>query len=91
MSESPPDAWIPVPIRWRWVQPGDVVVAPDGQLWLITLCPRDGEVIGQRTFHERNSGRPDPDDVVQVLVPVAERDAVELCREELGARLVGRR
>jgi len=91
VSVLPPDAFVPVPIRWRAVIPGDVIVAPDGVLWLITLCPKDGEVIGQRTFHERNSGRPDPDEVVQVLVPVTEADAVELCRDELGARLVAGR
>lgn len=90
MTDLPPDAWVPVPIRWRHVVPGDVVVFGSA-LWLVTLRPKDGEVHGQRTFHERHQGRPDPDDAVQVLIPVTERDAVELTREQLGARLVAGR
>ncbi len=90
MTSLPPDAWVPVPVRWRHVQPGDLVLA-GATPWLITHVQDDGTVVGQHTFRERHHARPDPDDVAQVLVPVTEREAVELAREQLGARLVERR
>ncbi len=90
----PPDAWVPVPLRWRHVVAGDVFVGKDGDAWQIA---RTGSsygvgievtaIQGDRSF----SDDVDPDDVIPVLVPVTERDAVELTREQLGARLIERR
>lgn len=87
----PADAFVPVPLRWRHVLAGDVMVAPGGALWLIAVRGRDGLTTAMRTGADQHSAPVDPDEVVQVLVPVAERDAVELTREQLGARLVERR
>jgi hypothetical protein len=96
MSALPPDAWVPVPLRWRYVRVGDVFFSEKtGDLWTVVedLDPHwkiDGKITvqrGTRTF----SSKVDPDDLIQVLVPVAERDAMALAREELGARLADRR
>ena len=85
-----PDAWAPVPMRWRWVQPADVVLDPDGQPWMLTDRPMTGGMTVTRGAHSYTA-TPDPDDTVTVLIPVAEREAVELTREQLGARLIERR
>ena len=87
-------AWVPVPLRWRHVIPGDVFVGRDNILWTVTeaLDPQSFSfevVVSRIDDHFRDNV--DPDDVINVLVPVTERDAVELTMEELGARLVQRR
>lgn len=85
-------SWVPVPLRWRHVVTGDVFVGKDQTLWTVA-----GAVPGRHFGIEVRSGANtfktviDPDDVIPVLVPVAERDAVELTIEQLGARLVERR
>lgn len=87
------DCWVPVPVRWRHLAPGDVFVAPDGRLWhLVGITPERGQLVAGAMHGEEYARRPvDPDDVIPVLVPTPERDAVELTREQLGARLVERR
>lgn len=83
------DIFVPVPLRWRHVVAGDVFLGADGLLWAVenmhqgAVCVRNG-----RTQH---ADIVDPDDVIPVLVPAVERDAVELTREQLGARLIERR
>lgn len=86
----PADVWVPVPLRARHVIAGDVIVGKDGSLWPITESRATG---GTWSINVANFGLdyPDPDDVIPVLVPVIERDAVELTREQLGARLIERR
>lgn len=86
--------WVPVPLRWRHVIPGDVFVGKDDRLWQVTDLTHDRGMLIEVTcqsvldvFYDEA----DPDDTVNVLVPVLERDAVELTIEELGARLVSRR
>lgn len=95
MSELPPDAFVPVPLHWRYVAPGDVFVAPDGRLWHVRATDADGplgrNVVSAEHGKEAHTAAVDPDNTISVLVPVTERDAVELCREELGARLTGQR
>lgn len=91
----PPDAYVPVPIRWRHVVPGDVFVGRDGALWLVAGISAGGvadkaTLVGPITYHA-GPGEIDPDDTVTVLIPVSEAEAVELTREVLGARLVERR
>lgn len=83
-------SWVPVPIRWRHVIAGDIVIGEDGAPWAITDVDHLGTWVAQNGPREYQS-RPDPDDTIPVLVPVAERDAVELTRDQLGARLVERR
>lgn len=90
----PPDAWVPVPLRWRHVLPGDVFVGRDESLWLVSdnESARGGLRVRARQGGDSYFSRDvDPDDVIPVLVPTPERDAVELTREQLGARLVERR
>lgn len=92
-AELEPDVWIPVPLRWRHVAAGDTFVAGDGQLWHVAQRePSQGQIAVQVVQRAQTSNAyVDPDDVVNVLIPVVEVDAVELSREELGARLVARR
>lgn len=86
--------WVPVPLRMRHVIAGDVFVSRvDGTLWhvnksKVTTVGGWGLVVDQGDLVLSDHG--DPDDTVDVLVPVLERDAVELTIEELGARLVSR-
>lgn len=89
-KELPPDAFVPVPLRWRHVIASDVVLGRDGALWAITDVDHLGTWVAVNGLREYQS-QPDPDEVVNVLVPVTERDAVELTREQLGARLIERR
>lgn len=87
----PRDVWVPVPLRWRHVIEGDIVLGGDGRTWLIAVRASDGSVGAMHTAEQRFSDSPDPDDVIPVLIPVIERDAVELTREVLGARLIAGR
>lgn len=89
----PADAWVPVPLRWRHVIPGDVFVGGDGTLWHAThACPFNGRVsVTAKQGPVERHADVDPDDRVNVLVPVTEAEAVELTIEQLGARLVSRR
>lgn len=84
------DCWCPVPLRWRHVLPGDVVLDPDRRSWMLTDRPMSGGLTVTRGAHSYTA-TPDPDAVVDVLVPVAEREAVEVARDQLGAALVARR
>jgi hypothetical protein len=93
MTMLPPDAWVPVPLRWRHVMPSDVFVDRNGELWHVTGIGAHGaefRVDAIRSFTPFTV-MVDPDDVIPVLVPVSERDAVELTREQLGTRLIERR
>lgn len=89
----PADAFVPVPIRWRHVQPGDHFLAPDGRAWhVIGFSDERGQRVAGAVHGEQHARRAvDPDEVIRVLVPVTERDAVQLCRDELGARLIAGR
>jgi len=75
---------------------GDVFLsAKTGDLWMVAgLVDRTDrparDVTVQRGGHSY-TGEQDLDDLLQVLVPVVERDALRLTRDELGARLVDRR
>lgn len=86
------DAWVPVPLRWKHVRAGDVFYsAKTEDLWTVTKIEHGSPSVVRVT----HNGRPhlvemDPDATVAVLVPVPERDALRVCRDELGARLVSR-
>lgn len=85
------DVWVPVPLRWRHVQPGDVIVGTNGRLIAVEATGGHGQ---QVYVHLHGHALPfplDPDDTVQVLVPVAERDALVASRDQLGARIAERR
>lgn len=87
---APADAWVPVPLRWRHVRPGDVIVGRENVLWNV-WGSREAmgrwaiDAFGMATVYG------DPDDVVNVLIPVPERDAAGAVRDELAATLVERR
>lgn len=89
----PPDVWVPVPLRWRHVVAGDVFVAPDGSPWVVARREPSQGLIAVQVVQADDpfNSYVDPDDVINVLVPAVERDAVELTREQLGARLIERR
>ena len=94
MSGLPADVFVPVPLRFRHVIPGDVFLGRDGSLWAVTeRGPSQRTSYGVVAVQGANQVAVDvdPDETVQVLVPVTERDAVELTRAQLGARLVERR
>lgn len=96
---DPATCWAPVPVRWRYVQRAEVIVgragellrvvysdlADDGRSWMVTVAQM---VSGPDALW---AGPVDPDELVQVLVPIPERDAQRLSVEQLGAVVVGRR
>ena len=91
------DGLVPVPMRVRHVAAGDVFVSRrDGSHWRITEA---GDVLWRidgREVTVEQDGRVvvselDPDHVLDVLVPAAECDAVELLHAELGAQLIAGR
>ena len=85
--------WVPVPLRWRHVIAGDVFVGADQRLWIVADAANQAGhyAVEVRTGLDTYTDEVDPDDVINVLVPATERDAVELTMDELGARLVERR
>lgn len=92
---TPSDAWVPVPLRWRNVVAGDVFFSEKTRdLWLVVEgLDLERMARGVRVAHgaTEHTAKVDPDDVIAVLVPVPERDALRLCRDELGARVLERR
>lgn len=93
MTALPADAFVPVPVRWRNVNASDTFVAPDGKLWHVAKIATSRAALAVTAqYGDRQFSRDvDPDDVVTVLIAVPERDAVELARDVLGARLIERR
>jgi hypothetical protein len=71
----PPDAWVPVPMCWRNVQAGDVVLDPDGSLWMVEVSgerpDRRGVWTAVRHGDQTRARQRDPEEVVNVLVPLA--------------------
>jgi hypothetical protein len=89
---DPATCWVPVPVRWRYVQPGDVTVGVGGDLIPIEML--DYSKPGQITVTALDLPEPipvDPDELVSILVPVPERDAQRLTVEQLGGVVTGRR
>lgn len=93
-AELPRDVWVPVALRWRHVIPGDLFIGGTGAPWLVVSVDREpsGNLLAVAMRHDGpRKADVDPDDTVQVLVPVAEREAATVARELLGARLIERR
>lgn len=86
-------SWVPVPLRARHIVVGDVIAGRDGRPWMVTAAdPARGSILttaqaGTDTIEVAS----DPDHTISVLVPVPERDALELTAELLGARVLERR
>jgi hypothetical protein len=100
------DCWCPVPIPWRKVVVGDVIVGPaDGKLWTVgaigrrvnsTARPRppdDGlvDVIVERAGAKVGPVTFDGGAFVDVLEQVSMIDALNVARPALGARVEERR
>lgn len=89
-----PEDWTPVPLRWRHVRPSDVFVA-DGRAWMVLTAGESGEherwvvdvVSGEK---QHDDVEIDPDEVVFVLCPVTEANALARVRDELGGTVVDR-
>lgn len=94
-AEEMAQCWVPVQMRWRHIQPGDVIVGKDGaQLWMVSGAGEDGgqwRIDASWSYVGTVTQLGDPDQVATVLLPGALRDAMELTRAELGARLLERR
>lgn len=92
---DPATCWVPVPVRWRYVQPGDVFSGAAGLFWVESISTGAGMVcayvIGSNTGPKAKGYMLDPDELVSILVPVPERDAQRLTVEQLGAVVTGRR
>jgi hypothetical protein len=88
---DPATCWVPVPVRWRYVQPGDVI-AGKGGLFMVDQSEAllgSGEWVLGTVNAPSQAG--DPDEMVSVLVPVPERDARSLVLEDLATHVIGRR
>lgn len=83
------EVWVPVPLRWRHVLEGDAFVGTGGTVWMVTRI--DPPEVTCQSGADLFTSEVDPDDMINVLVPASERDAVELSMDELGARLIERR
>lgn len=82
--EVPADTWAPVLMRWRLVRPGDVFLDRAGLPWSVTNVGPNARgsvsVVAVRADDVR--GRDvHPDDLVNVLIPLVEREAVMNLRE----------
>lgn len=82
--------WVPIPLRWRHVLPGDVIVGK-GKLLMVQAVARKPSSILINLHGHAADFRRDPDETVSVLVPFAEREALVLLRTELGARVIERK
>lgn len=80
--------YVAVPVRWRVVRPGDVIVAKDGALLPVLGVERGGPWV----LHLQNSDlrTSDPDRPVPILMSREERDALKLLRRGLGAVITER-
>lgn len=80
--------YVAVPVRWRLVRSGDVIVAKDGALLPVLGVERGGPWV----LHLQNSDlrTSDADRPVPVLMAREERDALKLLRRGLGAAITER-
>ncbi len=84
------DAWAPVALAWSLVRAGDVILAGPTRLpWAVISLGAGGEVVAVRGA-ATHQATPDPDALVDVLCPVAERAALAALRKGLDARIVSR-
>jgi hypothetical protein len=95
---DPATCWVPVPVRWRYVQPGDVIAGKGspgkGSLWMVSGAGPDGErwrLDVSQSYLGITTTYGDPDEMVSILVPVPERDARSLVLGDLATHVIGRR
>lgn len=80
--------YVPVPLRWRYVEPGDVFVGGE-RLWTVNKI--NSRQVTVSCGASTGSYDIDPDELVQVLTPVPMAQAVAITREQIGMRLIARR
>jgi hypothetical protein len=92
----PADHFAPIPVRWRHVRSRDVLLVDvdDGppECWSIGSVAEWRGVwrVTATCGTQRHGADVDPDEVVWVLVPAAERAAFVAARSALGAELLDR-
>lgn len=88
---------VPYPTPWRAVCVGDVMRAPNGELWTVLASTprRDGRWTAAVWHPLHGQYMPgegvDRDELVPILTPMAERDALGPLVEQLGAQHIGHR
>lgn len=92
-ATTSPENWTPVPLRWRHVKAGDVFVA-DGRTWMVIAVSERPE-LGWLTSVASGADQfeaveVDPDEVVSVLCPAPEANALARVRDELGGSVIDR-
>ena len=77
------DAWGPLALPWRVIQRRDLVIGQDGgPLFVDRIGPgTDGQLWARLLGAGEWTGVVDPEGYVNVLVPLAERDAIRTLRE----------
>lgn len=89
---DPATCWAPVPVRWRYVQAGDVTLGTAALVYVTGIGVEGNRLRVDATASGFDgTWYPDPDELVNVLVPIPERDAQRLSVEQLGAHVIGRR
>lgn len=86
--------WVQVPLRWRYVRRGDLIITSAGAPWLVVAEPEWGAQLTITAIGKAGTPRPgavDPDDFATVLMQVAHVDAITMLHSELGARLMDTR
>lgn len=86
--------WVQVPLRWRYIQRGDLFVTPAGATWMVVAEPAWAEQLTITAIGKSGKVTPgavDPDDFANVLMQVAHIDAITMLHSELGARLLSSR
>ena len=80
-ARPPVTCWVPTDRPWRSVRPGTLIVGDDATLWYVSASGPHG--IGWRltlaqlgALHAPGAYDGDPDELIPVLVPAAERDAI---------------
>lgn len=86
-------AEVPVPLRWRHVTAGDLIVGKEGAPLRVRQAPAPSNesTACVVTPDSEWSGHVDPNRVAQVLVSAPVADALHLLRNQLGARVIERR
>jgi hypothetical protein len=87
-------AYVPVELDWAAVVPGDVILGSDGRLFIVTGAGKDGDQWRLDVVHNYcgiETYRSPVNATVRVLVPIPERDALTLARDQLAAHVIERR
>jgi hypothetical protein len=89
--EANRDVWVPIPMRWSTVAHGSVFLDANGAPWTLVSVERaqGGPIVRARHGTQEYVGQPAAPTAL-VLVPVPERDALTLLRDQLSSRIMER-